>query len=219
MDAHPVVTADYPENLSRGIMICGYNFGFSAADAEREEQGIMAAEQPSSFFSDSQVNDTLFRNRLVRWLNSWGPPLANDGKNVGAYERSFFQTNWLGTQTNTIADDGISIGKLVAESEGILSLIEVRKPRLIIFTGSQLIEALNDIKIREKVESILGPRPGNAQIHVSDARTTGSKFKLLEQQFPETAIVCIPHATGARGVSDEYMAGFRGIMQRLLLQG
>ncbi|MEQ9546361.1 MAG: hypothetical protein RIK85_10190 [Marinobacter sp.] len=216
MEQHPVVTADYPENLSGGIMICGYNFGFSSQDQEDEEKGVTAQESAPSFFSDAKVNNTLFRNCLLAWLNNWGRPLETDATKIGGYERSFFQTNWLGTQTNTIADDGITINKLVAESDGILSLIESRKPRLILFTGSALIEALNDIRIRERVESILGTRPGNAEIFQSDVPVSGTKFKLLKQHFPEATIVSVPHATGARGLSDEYMTGFRDIMQGLL---
>ncbi|MAI34101.1 MAG: hypothetical protein CMM07_20840 [Rhodopirellula sp.] len=216
MDRHPVVTADYPENLTGGIMICGYNFGFSSQDQDDEEKGETAGESMPSFFSDAKVNNTLFRNRLLAWLNIWGRSMETDASRIEEYERSFFQTNWLGTQTNTIAEDEITIDKLVAESDGILSLIEDRKPRLIIFTGSDLIEALNDIRIRERVESILGSRPGNAEVFRSDVPVGKTKFKLLKQDFPRTTVISVPHATGTRGLSDEYMAGFREIMRGLL---
>ncbi|TYC63801.1 hypothetical protein FMN52_00830 [Marinobacter sp. BW6] len=217
MDQHPVVTADYPENLLGGIMICGYNFGFSSQDQDDEEKGLKTEESAPSFFSDPQVNNTLFRNRMLLWLDKWGRPLETDADRIGSYEKSFFQTNWLGTQTNTIADDTITINKLVAESDGILSLMEARKPRLVIFTGSDLIEALNDIRVRERVESILGPRPGNAEIFRSDVPVKGTKFKLLKQDFPVTTVVSLPHATGTIGLSDEYIEGFRNIMNGLLI--
>ncbi|OAN92655.1 MULTISPECIES: hypothetical protein [Marinobacter] len=216
MDQHPVVTADYPENLIGGIMICGYNFGFSSKDHDDEEEGVTAEQSAPSFFSDAKVNNTLFRNRLLTWLNNWGRPMETDASRIGEYEHSFFQTNWLATQTNTIAEDKITVDKLVAESDGILSLIEDRKPRLIIFTGSDLIEALNDIRIRERVESILGPRPGNAEVFRSDVPVGKTKFKLLKQDFPSATVISVPHATGTRGLSDEYMAGFREVVRGLL---
>lgn len=216
MHQHPVVTADFPENLSGGIMICGYNFGFSAQDQKNEENGVEAPEAELSFFSDSRVNNTLFRNRLLKWFDSWGSELETDASKIGSYERSFFQTNWIATQTATIADDNISNARLVAEADGILSLIASREPRLILFTGSKLIEALNDSEVREQVERILGTRPGNAKIYQSEVPVKGTKFKLLRQDFPNAVVVSTPHVTGTRGISDEYMAGFRRIMQDVL---
>ena len=67
MNQHPVITADFPENMSGGIMICGYNFGFSSRDQKNEDCGVEATEPERSFFSDSHVNNTLFRNRLLKW--------------------------------------------------------------------------------------------------------------------------------------------------------
>lgn len=88
----------------------------------------------------------------------------------------------------------------------MLALIRERKPRAIVFVGNLLIEAFNDIRIREKVESILGPRSGNAQIHKGIPQQLGARaFKVLTQDFGTTTIVCVPH-TATQGISYDYMA-------------
>jgi len=213
MKAHPVMTASFPENLDGGIMICGYNFGYSSEDEKNDQLGLTVDAETPSFFSDRTRNDTRFRNRLLTWLESWGKVLQVDTDKIGSFERSFFQTNWLDSQSSTISEDGISINKLVDGSEGILSLIESRRPRVILFTGSLMIEALNDIRIRKQVEALLGARPGNAIVHHSETATPGTKFKVLIQEFPKATVISIPHVTGAMGVSDEYMAGFRRVLE------
>lgn len=214
---HEVVTRDYPENLTGGIMVCGYNFGFSVEDESSELAGVCAEPEAKSFFSNASVNDTRFRNKLVSWMHSWGIPLETEESKATSFERSIWQTNWINTQTRTIADDKITVNSLVENSGSILELIEERKPRVILFTGSLLIEALNDIRIRDEVERILGDRPGNAEIHYSETPTTGTRFKVLTQMFPQAAVVSLPHATGSIGLADDYMAGFRQLMEKLLI--
>ncbi|MBT00052.1 MAG: hypothetical protein CMI01_15430 [Oceanospirillaceae bacterium] len=216
---HEVITLNCPENMSGGIMVCGYNFGFSREDEANEMTGIQNEREEKSFFSDPSVNGTRFKNKLVTLIQSWGVPLQTDPCHASGFERSFFQTNWIMTQTRSITGaEKIDIETLVENSESILNLIERRAPRVILFVGSQLIEALNDIRIRGDVERILGARPGNAVHHVSDVPTTGRQFKVLIQQFPHTTVVSIPHVTGTQGLRDDYMEGFAPLMREILLE-
>jgi hypothetical protein len=207
---HQVVTRDFPENLRGGIMICGINFGYSVEDEKRENRGTLSGPEPLSFFSDKAVNNTRFRNRILTWLCSWGLEFVTRAGEEGAFERSFFQTNWLNTQTRSITSNGaISVETLVQEADAFLRLLEQRKPTVIIFVGSQLIEALNDIRIRERVVSILGERSGNAEIYRGDLPNyKGTKFKMLTQTFGQTRIISLPHPQ-ARGLSDEYVASLK----------
>lgn len=207
---HQVITKDFPENLDGGIMICGINFGYSAEDEALEKAGIIAAQDPLSFFSDKAVNNTRFRNKILAWLSSWGFEFVTQNGKEGAFERTFFQTNWLDTQTRSITSDGsITVNTLVQEADGFLRLLESRKPSVIIFVGGLMIEALNDIQIRQRVVSILGERSGNAKIYRADPPNyTGTKFKLLAQKFGETQIISLPHPQ-ARGISDEYVAALK----------
>lgn len=50
MASHHVITKDYPENLSGGIMVCGINFGYSAEEEALDAQGKTKAPEPLSFF-------------------------------------------------------------------------------------------------------------------------------------------------------------------------
>jgi len=207
---HHVITKDYPENLLGGIMVCGINFGYSAEDESLEKAGVATELEPLSFFSDKAVNNTRFRNRVLAWLSSWSFEFVTQKGQEGAFEHAFFQTNWLDTQTRNITSDGtITTKTLVDESDSFLRLLERRKPSVIIFVGSLMIEALNDIKIRDRVVSILGERSGNAKVYRAELPNyTGTKFKLLAQKFGDTQIISLPHPQ-ARGIADEYVAALK----------
>ena len=210
MSTHQVVTKDYPENLVGGIMICGINFGYSAEDEARESAGIATAQEPRSFISAKAGKNTRFRTRVLTWLSGWGGSFATVSGEEGAFEHSFFQTNWLDTQTRSItSDQAINEETLVQESSSFLELVQERKPSAIIFVGADLIQAFNDIRIRERIVSILGSRSGNAKIYQADLPGyAGKRFKLLVQQFGETQIIGLPHPQ-AHGLTDEYMAGLK----------
>lgn len=204
----PVVTLDYPENLNNGVMICGINFGYDSKEEKLDRMGTATQIDAPSFFSDKTVNNTRFRNRLVKWFNSWGMKLSADAVNLTATDKAFYQTNWLNTQTKSInSDEKITIDTLIADSaiDPLLALIEVRKPQAIVFVGKMLIEAFNDIRIRDKVENLLGKRPGNAKIHKGNSAAGGRAFSILSQVFGETTIICLPH-TNSIGLTDAYMA-------------
>lgn len=204
---HPVLTLSYPENLMSGVMICGINFGYSNKDREADDEGTEATLDSASFFSDPTVNKTRFRNTLVKWLENWGVKFAKTPNELTSNDKSYFQTNWINSQTTSInSDEKITNQTLIDSVEPLLALIHERKPRVIFFVGKILIEAFNDIRIREKVESLLGQRSGNAKIHIGKPKNPGGRnFKVLSQRFGDTTIVCVPH-TATQGVSYEYMA-------------
>lgn len=86
---HQVITKEYPENLFGGIMICGINFGYSVEDEALEKSGVIAAQEPLSFFSDNAVNNTRFKNRVLAWLSSWGFEFVTENGKEGAFEHAF----------------------------------------------------------------------------------------------------------------------------------
>lgn len=213
---HPVVTKDFPENLSGGVMICGINFGYSSKDEALEKSGLLQEIEAPSFFSDLSVNNTRFRNTVRKWLKNWGLPFSHAPESETAFDRSFFQTNWLNSQTRSVqSNDKITISMMVKESDSILSLIEARKPSVIIFFGVQLIHALNDIDIRKRVVSALGERPGNGDIYQASLKNyKGTRFKLITQNFPNTLVLSLPHPQTI-GITDEYMAALKPVSQHL----
>ncbi len=191
IEVHPVITKDYPENKRGGIMVCGINFGLSKKEEALEKAGVISDVEVRSFFSDATLNDTRFRDRLLTWMSSWDIRLSTQPGAEGAFERSFFQTNWLETQTNSVTSDGvISTKVLVQEADGILNLLDQRRPAKIILVGSKLIDAINDIQLRARVESILGARSGNAIIHKATPSDVHKKyFRIYTQTFGNTRIL------------------------------
>ncbi|MBL3529630.1 MAG: hypothetical protein JMN27_18275 [gamma proteobacterium endosymbiont of Lamellibrachia anaximandri] len=214
---HNVITKDYPENQSGGIMICGINFGYSAYDEKLDDSGITLTKEQKSYFSDTTVNNTKFRNRILNWLKSWDIISSDSSKREHSFERSFFQTNWLMTQTNSVSSDKkISVNYLVQEADSILGLLASRKPQAILFFGMDLIEALNDISIRDQVEAIFGSRSGNAIIHRIQDINTGRCFRVLTQSFGCTQIIGLPHPQ-ARGLSDEQAKEFGSVVKPIIV--
>lgn len=204
---HPVLTQSYPENLTDGVMVCGINFGYSSKDRAADAEGVEEKLDSPSFFADPTVNQTRFRNTLIKWLENWGVKFARTPAELTSNDKSYFQTNWINSQTTSInSDEKITNQTLIESVEPLLALVRERKPRAIVFVGNLLIEAFNDIRIREKVESVLGPRSGNAQIHKGTPQKLGARaFKVLTQHFGTTTIICVPH-TATQGISYPYMA-------------
>lgn len=215
---HPVVTKDYPENLNGGIMVCGIDFGFTASDEEAERENTApSSEEPKSFFSDLAVRTTdKFRRRLLRWLDLWGVTLEKESGSESARERSFFQTNWLDTQNR---NNSGPVDDLVDGADHFLKLLEDRKPRVILFSGANLIEALNNGRIRKKVEKTLGAWPGKASIHKMEAVGGGKSFTVRVQHWQNTTVISLPHPTGSWGISDSYMAQFGDLLRPLIEAG
>ncbi len=213
---HQVVTKDSPENLNRGIMVCGIDFGFSLDDEKNESDNTAENLEEKSYFPDPTVRKTdKFRKRVLHWLALWGISLESDTARMTYVEHSYFQTNWLDVQNRSNSGP---VDLLVENSKSFLSLVSMRKPRIMLLFGANLIEALNDIRIRAEVESVLGSRPGNAVTHRRPAVNGGKVFKVLVQEWPNSTVICLPHPTGSRGVSDDYIAQFKDMLNPLLTQ-
>lgn len=63
---HPVLTKKFPENQKHGLMICGINFGYSTEDQMLDEREFSQRPEEMSYFSDIAVNQSQFRNRILR---------------------------------------------------------------------------------------------------------------------------------------------------------
>lgn len=205
---HQVITKDFPENMTDGVMLCGINFGYSQADEAKEMDAPNATTEPRSFFSDMSVNKTRFKERTLKWLNSFGLELTTQPASAGSRERLFFQTNWLDTQTRSVSsNERITVSSLVRDANGVVGLMERRKPKVIVFFGSTLIEAFNDIALRDRLVSLFGQRSGSAEVLTWDAYS-GRKFRVMTQSYGDTQLIGLPHPQ-ARGLSDDFVAYFK----------
>lgn len=187
-------------------MICGINYGFSREDEEAEQSGNLPVVELPSFFSDETIRQKdLFRRRVIKWLTGWGVPLARRPGDESSLDRSFFQCNWLDTQTRGVTgSDKVTLTDLVRDSDGFLDLLERRKPSVVFLFGSSLIEALNDIRVRDRVVQALGNRTSSQRFIAEMPGYKGINFGVRVQQFGNTVVVGCPHPQ-ARGLSDAYM--------------
>lgn len=210
MHTNQVITKSYPENLNGGFMICGINYGYSIHDEENEKNGIAKDIESPSFFSDSTVRKSdRFRNRVLKWLKGWGLEFETIPGSERAFERSFFQCNWLDSQTRSINSDGkIDNQTLVIESEGFLNLLLERKPSVIFLFGAKLLEALNDERVKPKIIEIFGDRTFSNSYTAEIPNYNGKIFSVRVQKFGETVVIASPHPQ-ARGLSDIYMSSIK----------
>lgn len=125
---------------------------------------------------------------------------------------SFFRTDWIDSQSRNISSDGKIDIKFMVQKEncnGILNLLEERKPRLIILIGISLIEVTNDINIRPEIVQALGNRGGNAKFFEAEIPSyDGKKFHAAIQEFENSKIICLPH-TATIGLSDDYVMALK----------
>lgn len=201
----PVHTKIFPENKSGGMMLCGINHGWSKEDERQDAAGVDRNDPYKSFFSDKAVNDYPFRNNIVKWFGLWGFHLQVEESRAGALERSIVQTNWLQTCTNNV--NGQTVHKeCIKDAESFLATCEQLRPRLLLFFSKELLWALGSPALRPRVERLFGRLIGG--IEWVETRVPGTtRFKIGRLRFEHATALSLPHATGARGVRDEFIAG------------
>ncbi len=200
-------------NDQEGIMICGYEWGYSKRDQLHSANGIKQLgsgekiEVPFSskfqHFGDRALT-WRYDQRLIKWFKIWGHELKSPAS--GSFEKTIVQTNWCDTENNSI--EGDYWNKLLAEDQikNFIFHIEKLRPKLIIFCGSQLIKCLQVKKVIDPFISIVGPitRPLQFQQKIF----TGRRFKIGFQSHAGCDIVSLPHPSSSRGLSDDYIALF-----------
>ncbi|MCA6216031.1 hypothetical protein KGA65_05665 [Ideonella sp. B7] len=201
-------------NDKRGILICGYEWGFSLDD-----QRLFAAGNPAPFF-DKYAETTFsnktpahgdralgwrYDNRIHRWFELWGNPLNREGLG-GVLEKCIVQTNWCNTEGHHI--EGSYYAKLSdpAQVDNFLFHISELDPALIIFMGSVMIDVLQNSSILARFSAIVG-RETNPLRKVQK-EFPGRRFKVGFQSFQRCSVVSLPHPSSSRGLSDSYIALF-----------
>lgn len=214
----PVHTLIGHENREGGLLLCGLNHGYSKEDERKDAAGIDRSDSRKSFFSDGEVNNSHFRNRIVSWFSLWGFELAGRSEIAGAFERSLIQTNWLQSCSNNM--DGIKTEQACTEdNESFILTCEILKPELIFFFGRELFWAFSSPALREKVEPIFGTRVGETEWLQKDVFFNGKprkRFRFGFQQYEKLTVVALPHATGAQGVASDYIEAFKPEMAEII---
>ncbi len=87
-------------------------------------------------------------------------------------------------------------------------------PSVILFMGSALIKALQNHETLDKFQSIMGKCTKPPVI--IQKPFMGMRFKVTFQSFEKCEVVCLPHPSSARGLSDDYIRLFEGEMNTIL---
>jgi hypothetical protein len=208
-----LATGLFPENRTDGLMICGINWG-GADDSDYQWTHDVVGD---SFFSDARFNNFPYRNRLVKWFELLGHPLEVSEDRAGAFERSVVQTNWLRNQSPNMAGKSV-FSECVREWGNFEFHASTLKPRLVMFMSLTLLEALNASECLEGARKMFGT--GSPPVILKrDVRVGGSALKAFRvgfQQFERVQVVALPHPTGSKGLSDDYIRAFRDVVSPII---
>lgn len=208
-------------NDQNGLMICGYEWGFSKNDERAQELGNWiepSEEVPHTFANKARhwgdiANTWRYDNSIKKWFELWGFPL--NSKELGySFEKSIIQTNWADTQGHSIRDSDSKKYLLDEHVDNFIHHIELLKPRVIIFMGSELINYLQNPVVLPKFVEIMGEITKSKQIIQKESPNT--RFKVHFQSFENCQVVCFPHPSGSRGITYDYIESFRPEMNAIL---
>ncbi|HQN65407.1 MAG TPA: hypothetical protein PLR90_07975 [Methylophilus sp.] len=197
-----IQTAKYAENSKDGIMICGINWGGSPDDAPSNET--------KSFFSDQSVNNYRYRNRIVTWFQLFRHPLEVTESKATAFERSIIQTNWLSTQSRNMQNNHV-FDECVNEWGNFEFHVRELQPKLIIFLSVTLLDVLNSKSCIDRTRRLFGNEIDLKKILKKDVYEEARRlrsFRIGIQRFENTDVIALPHPTGSKGLSDNYIRAF-----------
>ena len=196
-----IAHSEWPEQQG-GLMICGYEWGGDGA----ANAGSSFNDTISCTFVNKELRygpealDWPYDKRIRKWFSLWGRPL--DHENPGPFERSLIQTNWCDTQ-NPRMNGAYTLLWQPEQAANFMGHVAYFRPRMVLFMGSKLIDALQAPETLEKFEGVVGKC-------VSPYRTVqrpfdGIRFKVGYQSFERCEVVCFPHPSASRGLSDSYI--------------
>lgn len=202
-----------------GLMICGYEYGYSKKDENYQTDELLKNRENAIFtFANKEVFlgeyfwTIPYDNRIAKWFELWGYSLDRVGLG-GDFEKSIIQTNWSNSQNNNM---GGKYNWLLDEEniDNFIGQIELLKPSIVLFMGSRLINFLNNEKVLSRFENIVGKTIDNRKFIQKDSSSI--RFKVHFQTFERCQVVCFPHPSASRGLSLEYIAQFKPEMNKIL---
>ena len=206
-------------NDSQGIMLCGYEWGFSKNDQdvslsqEQERSGVPHVFSNKAAEYGDAANGWKYDQRIIYWLELFGHKL--DRCNLGGdFEKCILQTNWCDTQNNKM--DGDYWSKLLEPSQvdNFIFHIETFKPRLILFFGSQIIKIMQSDKVLPRFMETAGKI--TEPLSFMAKKFDGRVFNIGFQGFERCKTVCFPHPSGSHGLSDDYIKLFSTEIGKLI---
>ena len=206
-------------NDQNGLMICGYEWGFSKKDEQESSSWVEPSEEVEHTFANKArhwgdvANTWRYDNSVKKWFELWGFPL--DSKELGGdFEKSIIQTNWADTQGHSINDSDFNKFLSDEHIDNFIHHIDVLKPKIIILMGSELINYLQNPKVLTKFIEIMGEITEPKYIVQKESAHT--RFKVQFQSFESCQVVGFPHPSGSHGIAYDYIELFRPEMNKIL---
>lgn len=197
-------TASFPETY-RGLYLCGINWG--GEDSDRMAAQVRARR---SFFSDDSIDGYPYRTRILTWFALWGRPLAREPARAGPLERAISQTNWLSDRSKR-SEHRTQPAYLLDHLDEFLDVCRERNPRVILLLGSclgsALERALTRPQTRAAVCAAFGPLT-RAPVVIARNLPGEQNFRLRTFDFARCRLLCLPHPTGAVGVTNAQIARY-----------
>ncbi|WP_104747639.1 hypothetical protein [Helicobacter cetorum] len=209
----------FKENENQGLVICGLQFGTDGDNKPHRIANLLDDYQGkkhcfSNFVNYPSKNDFAFQKRITKFFGLWDCCLETDFDKVGAFERSLIGINWLSNGADSMDNENYHSFFQTEHKENFLYHLEVLEPKLLFFFGINMLEALNDERIKPYAENFLG-KAKNEPNYITKP-FEGKSFRVGFQSFEKCEVVAFPHPTGTIGLSDEYIALFKDDVKPLI---
>ena len=207
-------------NDQNGLMICGYEWGWSKEDQAKEPEEASIDYSIQCTFSNKalrygeQAKQWRYDKAIRKWFSLWGHPL-NENDLGTDFDKSIVQTNWAYSCNNNISDYSRFLEQ--DQIDNFITHIEQLRPKVIIFMGRNLIDLLRNEKVWDRFTSIAGQQI-EPLLTVQKTEYDGTRFKVFFNNFENCKVVCLPHPSSSRGLSDEYIKLFKPEMDAILSQ-
>lgn len=197
-------------------MICGYEWG--GGDEEADGGGEPKIDETAlCTFASKDVRygaaalQWRYDRRIKKWFEMWGHPLNHD--HPGDLEKSIIQTNWCDTQNPEMNGDYSRLWS-PEQVDNFLHHVRYFSPTLILLMGSKLKDALQHPPTYERFQAVVGKC--TEPLNTLQKPSKFTRFKISFQSFERCGVICFPHPSSSRGLSDDYIALFNEeIRQRL----
>jgi len=209
-------------NDKNGLMICGYEWGFSEADRRLVESGeemFYDKDAVTTFPNKSPAHGERaftwkYDNRIIKWFSLWGHPLSRDGLG-GDFEKSIIQTNWCNSEGHKINENYFQKLTEFDQIENFIFHIKQFEPHLIFFMGSEMINVLQHPLVSEGFSGVMGMPESKPSI--MQKPSLHRRFKIGFQEYEKCNVISMPHPSSSRGLSDDYISLFSDEISSLIL--
>lgn len=204
-------------NDHQGLMICGYEWGWSNEDDKSNSDQAIDFSIDCTFSNKSRrygisAKKWRYDNTIKKWFSLWGHPLNEEDLGTN-FDKSIVQTNWANTANHNVSNYSRFLEPNAVNN--FINHIEQLRPKVIFFMGRNLIDYLRHPEVLNQFNSIVGKELEPLKM-IQKHEYAGTKLKIFFQKFENCQIICLPHPSGSRGLSDEYISLYKNEIDQIL---